>query len=106
MAVKHADSFPFRANTRLSRNVSPNLQLAEQPQSLELRILRLGLFQYWNVWVGVFPDGEEILIGGFCLGLISRQRVSPAQPEMGKSSNRRVYHNPRMVVDFLKFSGC
>jgi hypothetical protein len=50
-------------------------------QSLELRILRLGLRQDWNVGIGVFPNGEEVLIGGFCLGLISRQRVSPAQAE-------------------------
>src|ERR1700750_646461 len=101
MAIKHADSFPIRANTRLSRNVSPNLQLAEEPQSLELRILCLGLLQQWNVGVGVFPNGEEILIGRFCLGLISRQRVRPTQVEMRKSSNGRVYHNPPMVVDFL-----
>ena len=25
---------------------------------------------------------------------------------MRKSSNGRVYHNPRMIVDFLKLSGC
>ena len=73
---------------------------------MELRILRFGLLQHWNVGVGVFPNGEEILIGGFCLGRISRERVSPAQAEMRKSSNGRVYHNPPMVVDFLKLSGC
>jgi hypothetical protein len=32
--------------------------------SLELRILRLGLLQHWNVGVGVFPYGEEVLVGG------------------------------------------
>lgn len=46
------------------------------------------------------------MIGGFCLGLISRQRVSPAQAEMCKSPNGRIDHNPRMVVDFLKLCDC
>jgi hypothetical protein len=31
---------------------------------LQLRVLRLGLFQDGDVGVGVFPEGEEILIGG------------------------------------------
>jgi hypothetical protein len=55
---------------------------------------------------GVFPNGEEILIGRLRLGPISRQRVSPAQAKMRESSDECVYHNSRMVVDFLKLSGC
>src|SRR5271170_4293729 len=31
---------------------------------LQLRILRLGLLQDGNVRVGVFPEGEEIFVGG------------------------------------------
>ena len=30
---------------------------------LQLRVLRLGLFQDGDVGVGVFPDGEEVLVG-------------------------------------------
>ena len=33
---------------------------------LQLRVLRLGLLQDGDVGVGVFPEGEEIFIGGHC----------------------------------------
>jgi|SRR6516162_8583939 hypothetical protein len=35
---------------------------------LQLRILRFGLLQDGNVGVGLLPEGEEILISGFCFG--------------------------------------
>ena len=40
--------------------------MIQQPddQLLQLRVLRLGLFQDGNVGVGVFPEGEEILVCG------------------------------------------
>jgi hypothetical protein len=35
---------------------------------LQLRVLRLGLLQDGNIGVGVFPQGEKILVGslGLC----------------------------------------
>jgi len=33
-------------------------------ESLELRVLRLGLLQDWDVGFGLFPEIEEILVGG------------------------------------------
>jgi hypothetical protein len=35
---------------------------------LQLRVLRLGFFQDGDVWVCVFPEAEEILIGGAGFG--------------------------------------
>jgi hypothetical protein len=35
---------------------------SERSDSLQLRILRFGLLQDGNVQVGVFPEGEEVLI--------------------------------------------
>jgi hypothetical protein len=32
----------------------------------QLRILRFGLLQDGNVGVSVFPEGEEVLVGGPC----------------------------------------
>jgi hypothetical protein len=34
--------------------------------SLQLRILRLGFFQDGDVGFGVFPEGEEVFVGGEC----------------------------------------
>jgi hypothetical protein len=35
-----------------------------EPDSLQLRVLRLGFFQDGDVGVGVLPEGEEVLVGG------------------------------------------
>jgi hypothetical protein len=43
---------------------------------IQLRVLRLGLLQDGNVWIGVFPERKKVLIGSLRLGLISRQRIS------------------------------
>jgi hypothetical protein len=48
----------------------------------QLRILRLSLLQDGDVRVGVFPEGEEILIGGFCLGSAAFHGVGTGETEM------------------------
>ena len=45
------------------------LRLVNRPnagasQLLQLRVLRFGFFQDGDVGVGVFPEGEEIFVGG------------------------------------------
>src|SRR5438046_195816 len=40
-------------------------------ESLNPRVLGLGLFKDRDAGVGVFPEGEEILVGSFCFGPIS-----------------------------------
>jgi hypothetical protein len=47
--------------------------VTEGNRSLQLCVFRLGLFEDRDVGVGVFPEGEEFLVGGLCLSLISRQ---------------------------------
>jgi hypothetical protein len=42
-------------------------------RSLQLGVFRLGLLEDRDIGVGVLPEGEEILVGSLCLGLISRQ---------------------------------
>jgi hypothetical protein len=36
------------------------------PPLLQLRVLRFGLLQDGDVKVGVFPEGDEIFVGGQC----------------------------------------
>ena len=55
-------------------------RVVRQPrnQLLQLRVLRLSLFQNGDVGVGVFPEREEVLIGGLCLGGVTLQVVGTA----------------------------
>src|SRR5215472_1203815 len=40
--------------------------------SLQLRVLRLGLFQNRNAGIGIFPKCQELLISSLRLSLVSR----------------------------------
>ena len=42
---------------------------------LQLRVLCFGFLQDGDVGVGVFPEGEEILIGGFRFGVVTREHT-------------------------------
>jgi len=39
--------------------------------SLQLRELRLGLLQEGSGGVGVFPEGEEVLVSSFCFSSVA-----------------------------------
>jgi hypothetical protein len=43
---------------------------------LQLRILRLGFLQDGDVKVGVFPEGEEVLVGGAGFRLLAGEGVA------------------------------
>jgi hypothetical protein len=64
------------------------------------------LLQDADVGVGVFPEREEILIGGLGFGGVALQGVSSAELEMGERSDGFVYCNSGMVEDFLELGGC
>ena len=66
-------------------------------QLLQLRVLRLGLHQDGDVGVGVFPEGEEVLILGTSLGSVAGKGVGAGEAEMGESAQREVYGNATMV---------
>jgi len=44
----------------------------------QLRVFGLGLFQERDAGVGVFPEGKEVLVGGFCSCGIAGQCVRAA----------------------------
>src|SRR5215469_13428522 len=68
-------------------------------------MLRLGLFENRNVLVGVFPEREEVLIGGLCLGGVALQHISATEAEMGKRTDRLVQDESAMVEDLLELGG-
>jgi hypothetical protein len=76
-----------------------------QKQSLQLRVLRIGLFQDRNVGVGVFPEGEEVLIGGFCFGGVALHGIRSTQLEMSQYADGIPDHYSEMIQNFLKFPG-
>jgi hypothetical protein len=62
---------------------------------LQLRVLRFSFFQDWNVGVGVFPEGEEVFVGGAGLGSVALQRVRTGQAEAGSSQIQHDRTNTR-----------
>jgi hypothetical protein len=53
-------------------------------QLLQLRVFRFCFLQDGNIRIGVFPRGEEILVGGFRRRGVSLQGISAPQAQMRK----------------------
>jgi hypothetical protein len=45
---------------------------------MQLRVLRFGLFQDWNVGVGILPEREKLLILSFGFARIGGQSMCPS----------------------------
>jgi hypothetical protein len=50
--ARHSGAIPKTGNSRLAADL------------VQFRVLRFRFFQDWDVGVGVFPEGEEVLVGG------------------------------------------
>src|SRR5271167_3056187 len=72
---------------------------------LQLRVLGFGFFQDGDVGVGVFPEGEEVLICGAGFDGIARHCVGAGKGEMCQYSNGFIEHSSAMVEDFLELVG-
>src|SRR5215470_11996380 len=70
-------------NRQLPRMPSAFAQrAADRPdQSLQLRVLGLGLFQDGDVRVSVFPEGEEVLVGDLGFGGVFLHSVGAGKLE-------------------------
>jgi hypothetical protein len=55
--------------------------------SLQLRALGFGLLQNGDVGVGIFPEGEEVLVCGFGSGTITRHRIGATELKMCESTD-------------------
>src|SRR5438093_12337536 len=71
--------------------------------SLQLRVLRLGLLQDGDVGVGVFPEGEEILIRDACFCRVTHEFVAARLANKGKGNNWVVGTKAVQITDTLKF---
>jgi hypothetical protein len=69
---------------------------------LQLRVLRLGFLQDRNIGVGVFPEREEIFVGGERLGGITLQSVGAGEADVGQRVDGFVGYNSAMAEDFLQ----
>jgi len=54
---------------------------------LELRVLGFGLLQDWNIWVGIFPESEEIVVRSAGIGGVALHGVGATELKMGKSTD-------------------
>jgi hypothetical protein len=55
------------------------------------------LFQDGDVRIGVFPKGEEILVGGASLGRVALECIGA-----GEGTERKIQHDPALVDDLLE----
>jgi hypothetical protein len=71
--------------------------------SLYFRVLSTGLLQNGDFGVSLIQKHQEILVGQFSVGLISRQCERSAQLQVRKCSYGIAPHNSAMFKNFLKF---
>jgi len=64
--------------------VAMSLRELRQGGLFQLRVLRLGCFENGDVGVGIFPEGEEVLVGYAALGLVALKRKGAGQAELGQ----------------------
>ena len=74
----------------LARTMPVNRRPSRDHRLLQLRVLRLGFFQDGDVGVGIFPEREEIFVGGEGFGTIALQGVGPGEAEMRERAKRKV----------------
>ena len=81
---------------------------AEVPHSApspQLGVLRFSLLKNRDVWVGVFPEDEEILVLLASLDCVTLHCVSAGRAEMRKHPERVANHDSAVIHNFLKFPG-
>src|SRR5438309_12017122 len=71
---------------------------------LQLRILRLGFLQDRDVGVGIFPEGEEVLVRRACSSHIALHTVSAGKSQASKSAEGKVQHDSTMGNNFLELA--
>src|ERR1700751_2921909 len=68
----------------------------------EFRILGLGGDEDGDVWVSIFPESEEILIGRLGFDGFALHGVGAAKAEVGECACRTISQQPAMVENFLE----
>ena len=70
---------------------------------LSFDVLGIGFLQDGDVAISIFPERQEILIGGFCLARVSRESIGSAELQPGERTDRVTDHYGRVIEDLLKF---
>ena len=91
----------------------PQTELSEK--SLELDDFGLGLLEDGDVRVGIFPEREEIFVGGECadagsiriraLRCPGLQSARTSHSQARQRSRPAVPHDPAVIENLLKFGG-
>ena len=68
----------------------------------QLRVFRSGFAKRRDVRVGIFPQGEEILVGSASLGRVAGQRVGASR---GRDAPGALWHNSTPTRDDRGISG-
>ena len=69
---------------------------------MQLGVLGFGFFQDGDVGVGVFPQHEEILIGGTGFGGVALHGVCTRESKMGQRTDGFIHNDSAMVEDCLE----
>src|SRR5260370_11567409 len=75
---------------------------AERTWILKLRVLSLGFLQDGNVLVGVFPRGEEVLIGSASFDGVARKSKASRQAEASQGDMGRGPESGFVIENFLE----
>jgi anti-sigma B factor antagonist len=70
---------------------------------LQLGVFSFGLLEDRNIGVGVLPHLEEILVRRLGLGVIARENVSAAKPEMRERADGRISREAGVFDDVFGF---
>src|SRR5438132_10507214 len=71
-------------------------------RSLKPGVFRPGLLEDRDVGIGVFPEGEEILVGSLRFGLISRESERPAELQVRQWAYGIRAHDTTMIENLLE----
>src|SRR5437879_4025664 len=64
-----------------------------------------GLLEERDASVGVFPESEEVAVGGLGFGVVAREGVGAGETEAGECADQAVEHDAPVIEDFLELRG-
>ena len=72
---------------------------------LQLCVLGFGLLVDGNVGIGIFPEGEQVLICSFCSRSVALYDISTGELQVSQCAERIVSEDDAVIKDFLKLGG-
>jgi hypothetical protein len=73
---------------------------------LHCSFARLGFFQDRDVGVGVFPKGEEVLVGVLCFGPVTSKRIRTPKLKMREGGEWKIHNYASMIQYFPELDNC